>query len=152
MKQKVETLILVYAVRYALGRQTGAVLDVVNNVMSNVDNIEEKYKGVILKDIMEHLHDVKDLKYQWQDIILSWKGLAQEIFKRCKQETKDWLINPLGGSIALEEMDFLCEKCPYCGKPMVNPITDTIWENHREKKMTFCSDECASYYQMGVES
>lgn len=152
MEQKVDTVILVYAVRYALGRQTGAVLDVINNVMNNIDKIEEKYKGVMLKDIIEHLHEVKDAKFQWQDIILSWKGLAQELFKRCSDETRDWVVNPLGGGATEEDMKFICDLCPYCGKPIIHPYTDTVWVNHNEKKMTFCSGECAGYYQMGAES
>ena len=64
----VENEILVYAVRYALGRQSGAVLDVVNSVHANVDNIEEKYKAVMLKDILEYLRMAND-KYQYKDII-----------------------------------------------------------------------------------
>lgn len=151
MNANVETIMLVYAVRYALGRQSGAVLDVINNVMNNVDKIEEKYKGVILKDIMEHLHDVKDLEYQWQDIILSWKGLAQELLKRSKDETVEWLLNSLGGGFCKEDLVYICGKCPYCGGPLIHPTTDTVWENHCEKIMTFCSNECASYYQMGAE-
>lgn len=102
MKQKVESYILIYAIRYALGRQSGSVLDCVNETMANIDTIEEKYKGVMLKDILTYLNDVKDAQYQWQDIILSWKGLAKELYNRSSQETKEWLKNPLGGGISEE--------------------------------------------------
>ena len=36
MKQKVESYILIYAIRYALGRQSGSVSDCVNETMANI--------------------------------------------------------------------------------------------------------------------
>lgn len=102
----VENEILVYAVRYALGRQSGAVLDVVNSVHANVDNIEEKYKAVMLKDILEYLRMVND-KYQYKDIIESWKAIASILYAKTSQDTRDWLANPMGGDIDRQTLDSL---------------------------------------------
>lgn len=152
----IETPVLVYAIRYALGRQSGAVLDVINSTMNNIDIIEEKYKGVILKDILQFLSEDNEIikNYMPEDIILSWKGLAVEIFKRSTKETKEWLVNSLGGGISEQMMKkvFDLGVCPYCGKAILEPFIDTVWENRHEKKVSFCSHECAYYFQMGAES
>lgn len=52
-------------------------------------------------------------------------------------------------------------RCPYCDKPMDQPVTRNIidrgWDNVRRKQyvrkrdMEFCSDQCGSNYQMGCE-
>ena len=104
---KVESYILVYAVRYALGRQSGAVLDVVQAVIENIDEIEEKYKGVILKDVLSYLTEIKDSPYQWEDIVISWKSLAKALYAKLSDETKEWLVNPLGGGISIEMVNAL---------------------------------------------
>lgn len=51
--------------------------------------------------------------------------------------------------------------CPYCWKPIDQPVTHTIrdigWNNvlrrqyARTREMQFCSDACGSNYQMGCE-
>ena len=53
MSIKVESVILVYAFRYALGRQTGAVIDVIDGILSNLDNIEEKYKTIMISETVK---------------------------------------------------------------------------------------------------
>lgn len=51
--------------------------------------------------------------------------------------------------------------CPYCSKPIVEPVKATIidrgWNSItrrqyvRSREMEFCSRTCASSYQMGCE-
>lgn len=43
--------------------------------------------------------------------------------------------------------------CPQCGKKCWKELAvkNKIWKNRREVEMEFCSEECASHYQMGCE-
>ena len=97
---KIESVILVYAFRYALGRYSGSVLDVINNIMGNINKIDEKYKAIIVSETINYLESVKDSKFDVpQDIVLNWKNLVIELLKALKKESIDWLVNPLGGRI-----------------------------------------------------
>ena len=100
---KTESVILVYAFRYALGRYSGSVLDVINNIMGNINKIDEKYKAIIVSETINYLKSIKDLKFDVpQDIVLNWKNLVIELLKVLKKESIDWLVNPLGGGIKEE--------------------------------------------------
>lgn len=100
---KTESVILVYAFRYALGRQSGAVLDVINTIIENINKIDEKYKAIIVSETINYLESIKDLKFDVpQDIILDWKNFTIELLKVLKEESKEWLVNPLGGGIKKE--------------------------------------------------
>lgn len=100
MNIKTESVILVYAFRYALGRHSGAVLDVINNIMGNINKLDEKYKAIIIAETIKYLQDSGS--YTPSDIILSWKNLVIELYKKLKDESKEWLINPLGGGVDKE--------------------------------------------------
>ena len=101
---KTESVIIVYAFRYALGRYSGSVLDVINNIMSNINKIDEKYKGIIVSETINYLESIKDSKFDGvpQDIVWNWKNLVIELLKVLKKESIDWLVNPLGGGIKEE--------------------------------------------------
>ena len=55
--------------------------------------------------------------------------------------------------------ELVCEDCAskinccYCGKPISLDESKkvNIWVNRGQKEMQFCSNDCASYYQMGAE-
>ena len=51
----VDESILEYAVRYALGRQSYSVYDVIVTIDSQWKNLSQRSKFVILRDIKEHL-------------------------------------------------------------------------------------------------
>lgn len=100
---KTESVILVYAFRYALGRYSGSVLDVINTIMENINKIDEKYKAIMVSETINYLESIKDLKFDVpQDIILDWKNFIIELLKVLKEESKEWLVNPLGGGIKEE--------------------------------------------------
>lgn len=100
---KTESVILVYAFRYVLGRYSGSVLDVINNIMGNINKIDEKYKAIIVSETINYLESVRDSKFDVpQDIVLNWKNLVIELLKVLKKESIDWLVNPLGGGIKEE--------------------------------------------------
>ena len=87
---KTESVILVYAFRYALGRYSGSVLDVINNIMSNINKIDEKYKAIIVSETINYLESVRDSKFDVpQDIVLNWKNLVIELLKVLKKESID---------------------------------------------------------------
>lgn len=97
MELKVESVILVYAFRYALGRFSGSVIDVINNIMSNIDKIDEKYKAIMAAETLKYLHDAGTTTPA--DIILSWKNLVIELYKHITPESQEWISNPLGGGV-----------------------------------------------------
>ena len=41
--------------------------------------------------------------------------------------------------------------CPYCGKPIETPVQRRIIARPPRGTMTFCSEACGGYYQMGCE-
>jgi len=53
----VDESILFYAFRYALGRKTYAVQDVVENILNNWDNITTHTKTFMKKEIEEAIHE-----------------------------------------------------------------------------------------------
>lgn len=106
MSIKVESVILVYAFRYALGRQTGAVIDVIDGILSNLDNIEEKYKTIMISETVKYLEDIKDSKYIPQDIIERWRRFVVELYYSLKYLTsKSWLVNSNGGGLSKEVLN-----------------------------------------------
>jgi ribosomal protein L24E len=42
-------------------------------------------------------------------------------------------------------------ECPYCGKPIETPVRRRIFARPDRGTMTFCSEDCGAYYQMGCE-
>lgn len=42
-------------------------------------------------------------------------------------------------------------KCPYCGKVIETPVQRNIISRPPRGRMTFCSQDCGAYYQMGCE-
>ncbi len=106
MSIKVESVILVYAFRYALGRQTGAVIDVIDSILSNLNNIEEKYKTIMISETVKYLEDIKDSKYIPQDIIERWRRFVVELYYSLKYLTsKSWLVNSNGGGLSKEVLN-----------------------------------------------
>ena len=65
-----------YAFRYALGRQTYAVHDVVNYLLKHWDELDKFSQKTILKEIAQHLHYAKnqnsDINILWQRVL--WKA------------------------------------------------------------------------------
>jgi hypothetical protein len=43
------------------------------------------------------------------------------------------------------------DKCPYCGNPIETPVQRRIISRPPRGTMTFCSEACGGYYQMGCE-
>lgn len=105
MEINTESVIIVYAFRYALGRQSGAVYDVISSIMANINNIDEKYKAIIVSETVKYLEEVNTSQYVPEDIKLCWKNLIMELLKVLKKESKEWLVNPLGGGIKEEELN-----------------------------------------------
>ena len=68
----VDESILEYAVRYALGRQSYSVYDVIVTIDAQWKNISSRSKFVILKDIKEHLdknpEEPADIRNYWKTI------------------------------------------------------------------------------------
>lgn len=68
----VDESILEYAVRYALGRQSYSVYDVIVTIDSQWKNLSQRSKFVILRDIKEHLEkypeESSDIRSYWQTI------------------------------------------------------------------------------------
>jgi len=62
--------------------------------------------------------------------------------------------NKKGGTIMENEKvatPTLAPKCPYCRKPIETPVQRKIFSRPPRGVMTFCSEECGGYYQMGCE-
>ena len=111
MEANVDSVILVYAFRYALGRQTGAVIDIIDSIISNLDNIEEKYKCIMISEASKYIEDNKDSEYTPKDIIERWNGFVVKLYQSLKyNESKDWLINPLGGEMTNETVEKLSKE------------------------------------------
>lgn len=73
---EVDEDILVYAVRYALGRQTYAVADCIIEVEKHKDEMSTQVKNNIKSDIMKHLMNIEpedDTCYN------DWKKLYKEL-------------------------------------------------------------------------
>ena len=75
MKEKciVNEDVLFSAFRYALGRQTYIVSSIVENILNNWDNISDKLKNLMKKEIQESINNDKagmecDVK-EWRKIL-----------------------------------------------------------------------------------
>ena len=68
----VDESILEYAVRYALGRQSYSVYDVIVTIDAQWKNLSQRSKFVILKDIKDHLeqypNEAPDIRKYWSQI------------------------------------------------------------------------------------
>ena len=64
-----------YAFRYALGRQTYAVNDVVNYLLEHWGELDKTVQKIILKEISQHLHYAKN---QSSDINILWQRVLKK--------------------------------------------------------------------------
>lgn len=73
--------IIVYAFRYALGRSTGSVDDVISTIKENVDN----FKGWELKQIQEEILQYKEL----------YGGIGDQPYEDMWLQFVGWLENKI---------------------------------------------------------
>lgn len=60
--------LLIYAFRYALGRQTYAVDDVILAIHENIDILTDKEKQIIIKEIEWGIRQEIPLAWQWNEL------------------------------------------------------------------------------------
>lgn len=72
----VDESILEYAVRYALGRQSYSVYDVIVTIDQNWKNISQRSKFVILRDIQDFLKNNHDFP---GDIYDCWSKIYEKL-------------------------------------------------------------------------
>lgn len=73
---ELEQDILIYALRYALGRQTYAVNDVIMAISTNWKNLSDNVKLIIREDIRKHL---LNLNQDFDTCYNDWKNLYKEL-------------------------------------------------------------------------
>lgn len=73
---KVKEAILFYAFRYALGRSTYAVGDVVEELIKHKDILSDMTKGLIVKEIKEA---IKEKKAGHGSDKVEWMGVANTL-------------------------------------------------------------------------
>jgi len=65
-----DTRMLMYAFRYALGRMTGAVDDVISSIKENIGNLQQHQIEQIIKEINECPNlGMKCDKHQWLSLV-----------------------------------------------------------------------------------
>lgn len=94
---KTSSEILIYACRYALGRMSGAPVDVIDCIRRNIDYIEVKHLCVIAADIMIFIIKNKGNESMY---VGSWARLAYEIYQKLAPCSKEWLHNMNGGAVS----------------------------------------------------
>lgn len=73
--------IIICAVRYALGRRTYIVQDVIQYILKNKDSISGYCKNIIIRDVTEHLSTYKRLKlgYCYGEFEKAWIVLVKRL-------------------------------------------------------------------------
>jgi hypothetical protein len=86
-KIKVEPDILFYAFRYALGRRTYAVNDVVSEIISTVKHIPDKDLICMSNEIMHYIND-NNLSDSYKYLLNDWKHAYDCINKELVRRSK----------------------------------------------------------------
>lgn len=80
MRCNVEEGILIYALRYALGRLSYAVDDVIDSIKDNWQNLGDNSKRIIYKDIKNYLNQPYCPRSEdWLDLMNYLKKLDKQI-------------------------------------------------------------------------
>jgi hypothetical protein len=91
-KLTVNTDILFYAFRYALGRKTYAVYDVTGEIISQVNNIPDKDLLCMYKEIIEHLND-NNYSNCFNDLVDEWERVRDCIENEISNKRGIIIIN-----------------------------------------------------------
>jgi hypothetical protein len=105
------SIMVVSALRYALGRHTYVPVAVQDWIKFNWKDLDEKTKCNVVRDVFEHLYESQRestslrITTSWQFDLKSWEDFGIEMYGNLSEENKKFIYENMKGSVMITWFD-----------------------------------------------